>query len=207
MDMATKRLNECIGRAVRQTVFTNIYKRRIDSSVMHELYVRMMRREYSLPNTDAINVKEPELTDLVSQLTPMISPYISSETAAVGNGFYLLHGSQASPRLPSVEDYAKILVLAAARLGPARVASLFTEWVEGRPVRVWLCALLKGAKTDEKLRPADGLCLDTLSSNGNEFPRSLFVQIDEHDIRHEQYAQRAILSIEHETGPGALLSR
>ena len=47
----------------------------------------------------------------------------------------------------------------------------------------------------------DGLCLETLPSNGDEFPRSLSVQIDEHDIRHEQYAQRAILSLEHEVEP------
>ena len=61
--------------------------------------------------------------------------------------------------------------------------------------------LLKGVRTDGGLRPVDGLCLETLPSTGEEFPRSLSVQIDEHDIRHEQYAQRAILSLEHDVGP------
>ena len=61
--------------------------------------------------------------------------------------------------------------------------------------------MFKGARTEGELRPVDGLCLDTLSSNGEEFPKSLYAQIDEHDIRYEQYAQRAILSLEHETGP------
>ena len=49
--------------------------------------------------------------------------------------------------------------------------------------------------------PVDGLHLETLPSNGHEFPRSLYVQIDQHDIRHEQYAQRAMLSLEHDVGP------
>ena len=201
MDMAIERLTECIGRAVHQAVFTNVLKQRFNSSVMHEFYARKMRREYSLSNTDAISVRETELTDVVSELTPTVAHYTAPETGAIGNGFYKLMGSLASPRLPSVEDYAKVLVLAAARVGPERVASLFAEWVEGRPIRVWLCALLKGARTDGGLRPMDGLRLETLPSNGDEFPRSLSVQIDEHDIRNEQYAQRAILSLEHDVGP------
>ena len=201
MDMAIERLTECIGRAVHQAEFTNVFRRRFDSSVMNELYARKMRREYSLSNTDTINVRENELTDLVSELAPMVAHYTSPETGAIGNGFYKLMGSLASPRLPSVEDYAKLLVLAAARVGPERIASLFAGWVEGQPIRVWLCALLKGARTDGRLRPVDGLCLETLPRNGDEFPRSLSVQIDEHDIRHEQYAQRAMLSLEHDVGP------
>ena len=201
MDMEIERLTECIGRAVHEALFTNVLRQRFDSSVMHEFYAQKMKREYSLSNTDTISVRETELTTLVSELTPMVARYTSPDTGAIGNGFYKLLGSQASPRLPSVEDYAKVLVLAAARLGPERVAGLFAEWVDGRPIRVWLCALLKGARTDGGLRPVDGLCLETLPSNGDEFPRSLSVQIDEHDIRNEQYAQRAILSLEHAVGP------
>ena len=201
MDLAIECLTEYIGRAVHQAEFKNVFRQRFDSSAMHEFYARKMRREYSLSNTDSISVRETELTHLVSELTPIVAHYTSPETGVIGNGFYRLMGSLASPRLPSVEDYAKVLVLAAARVGPDRVAGLFAEWVEGRPIRVWLCALLKGVRTDGELRPMDGLCLETLSSNGDEFPRSLYVQIDEHDIRHEQYAQRAILSLEHEVGP------
>lgn len=199
--MAIEHLTECIGRAVHQTGFTNVLKQRFDSSVMHESYARKLKREYSLSNTDNINIREAELTDLVSELKPMVAHYTSPETGAIGNGFYRLMGSQASPRLPSVEDYAKLLVLAAARVGPERVASLLAGWVEGQPIRVWLCALLKGARTEGRLSPVDGLGLETLPRNGDEFPRSLSVQIDQHDIRHEQYTQRAILSLEHKVGP------
>ena len=201
MDLAIERLTECLGRAVHQAEFTNFFKQRFESSVMHELYARKRRSEYGLPNPDAIGVPESTLTDIVSELAPMVAPYTSRETGAIGNGFYTMLGSQASPRLPSIEDYAKVLVLAAARVGPERAAGLFTGWAEGQPIKVWLCALLKGARTEGELRPVNGLCLDTLSRNDEEFPRSLYVQIDEHDIRYEQYAQRAILSLEHETGP------
>ena len=201
MHMEIERLTESIGQAVRQTEFTNFHRQRFDSSVMHEMYARKMSRHHSLSSTDSIDVREAELADLVSKLTPMVAHCTSSETGAVGNGFYKMLGSQASPRLPSVKDYAKILVLAAARVGPERAAGLFGEWVQGLPIRVWQCALIKGARTDGELSPVEGLRLETLPRNGDEFPRSLYVQIDEYDTRHEQYAQRAILSLEHEVGP------
>ncbi len=199
--MAIERLKECIGRAVHHAQFRNVFGQFFDSSVMHQFYARKMRSEYCLSNTDAISVRETELTDLSSELVPMVASYTSPETRAVGNGLYKLMGASASPGLPSVEDYAKVLILAAARIGPERVAGLFAGWLDGRPVRVWLCALLKGVVTDGRLRPVDGLCFETLPRNGDEFPRSLYVQIDEHDIRHEQYAQRAMLSLEHDVGP------
>ena len=199
--MAIEILVEYIGQAVRQAEFTNFVKQRFDSSVMHELYTRKRREAYGLPNTDAIGVPDSALTEIVTELAPLVAPYTSRETGAIGNGLYTMQGSNASPRLPSIEDYAKVLVLAAARVGPERAAGLFAGWIEGRPIKVWLCALLKGARTEGELSPVDGLYLDTLPSNGDEFPRSLYVQLDEHDIRYEQYAQRAILSLEHETGP------
>ena len=73
MDIEIERLTECIGRAVHQAEFTNVLRQRFDSSVMHEFYAMKMRREYSLSNTDAISVRETELTDLVSELTPMVA--------------------------------------------------------------------------------------------------------------------------------------
>ena len=194
-------LTECIRKAVRHTQFRNVYGEHFDSTVMGELYSRKTKRVYSLSNTDCICTRESELTNLVSELEPLMTRYRSAETRAVGNGFYMMMGSIASPRLPTIEDYAKILVLAAARIGTEQVVSLFAGWLEGHPVQVWQCTLLKGAITDEQMSPVDGLCLKTLPKNGDEFPRSLYVQIDSHDIQHEQYAQRAMLLFEHHIGP------
>ena len=199
--MAIERLTGCIARAVCHTQFRNVYGMRLDSSAMSGLYAKKQKGLYCLSNTDAISVRETELTDLVSEITPMVARYVSPETGAVGNRFYKLMGSCVSPPQPSIEDYAKILILAAARIAPERVADLFAGWVEGRPIQVWLCVLLKGVITDGRLKLVDGLFLETLPRNGDEFPRSLYVQIDEHDIRHEQYTERAILSLEHNMGP------
>lgn len=201
MAMEIGRLTGCIERAVCQAEFTNVFGNRFDAEAMKELYDRKMDDRYRLSDTESIHVHETALRELVAELRPIVAPYVSSETGAIGNGLYQLWGSQSSPRLPSVEDYAKTLVAAAARLDPERVAGLIMEWTEGQPIRVWLCALLKGARTDRSLKPVDGLRLETLPSDFAEFPRSLARQIDLHDFRHEQYSHRAILFLEHSQGP------
>ena len=205
MGMATESLTECIRTAVQHTQFRNVFGQRFGSPVMREFYARKMKREYSVPKAEAIRVSETALAALVNELLPRLEPYRLPENGAVCSGLYHLTGSLASPRLPSVEDYARTLVVAAARIGPERVANLITGWLEGVPVRVSLCALLKGVRTDGPLSPLEGLRLETLPGNGEEFPRSLYVQIDEHDIRHEQYSHRAILFLEHDSGPALYL--
>lgn len=199
--MTLQSFTECIEEAVQHAEFRNVFGNRFGSSVMHELYSKKTKRGYSLSNTDAISMPERKLTALVAEISPELEGYMVPETGAVCNGLYYLMGSLASPPLPSVADYAKTLVVAAARNGAERVANLVTGWTEGVPVRVRLCALLKGVRTDGPLSPVDGLHLETLPSNANDFPRSLYVQIDEHDIRHEQYSHRAMLSLEHDSGP------
>ena len=199
--MEVERLEHRIARALGQTRFRSVWGRGFDASVMHELYAGKRHHEYRLNGAESIAVREGELADLVSAIAPMLAPYRASDTGAVGNGLYQLMGAQASPRLPTVEDYARILVLASARIGPERTSETFCGWVDGRPVPVWQRFLLKGVITDGLILPDNGLVLETVSGNGEEFPRSLYVQLDAGDTKHEQYGRRAMLSLEHEVGP------
>ena len=205
MSMAMERLTEVLRRAVRQAKFRNVWGQQFDSRMMRELYAKKLKRAYSLSNTDAISLHDGVLNDLVSELSPKLARYRLPETGAVCNGLYDLIGSLASPRLPSVEDYARILILAAARIGPERVANLLIGWLDGAPVCAWLCALLKGVRTNGNLRPVEGLRLETLPSNWDEAPRSLYIHIDERYHLHEQYPDRAMLSLEHDVGPALYL--
>ena len=199
--MERERLEHCIERAVGRTQFRNVWGQSFGAAAMHELYAGKRHHDYRLNGANSVAVREGELADLVSAIAPMLAPYRASDTGAVGNGLYRLMGDLASPRLPSDEDYARILVLAAARIGPERVAAAFFGWVDGQPIPVWQCFLLKGAINEVPISPRDGLVLETLSGNGEEFPRSLYVQLDAGDIKHEQYGRRAMLSLEHEVGP------
>lgn len=187
-------LPERIEPALAKAEFSDVWGTRLESSVVKHLYETNQR--CPLPSADAISVPQHELQRLVSTLDASLGIYKSPSSGAVGNGLYLLTGSLASPRLPSVADYAKILVLAALRIGPERVARLFSGWLQGKPMRLHQCALLKGISTAESLRPVNGLNLETLPPNGADFPRSL--RIDMFDVRQEQFSHRAMLGIEYE---------
>ena len=189
-------LPERIDRARAKAVFYDVFKNRFDSTVVRQCYDA--NQQLPLASADTIRIPHPELLGLVSELESLLGPYRSPSSGSVGNQLYFLTGSLASPRLPSVEDYAKILVLAAARIGPERVAELLSAWLRGEPLRVDSRALLKGLKTEGELRPVDGMRLETLGAH-KDFPKSL--RIDAYDIRQEQFGGRAMLSIEYRTDP------
>ena len=140
---------EHIEKAVRKAEFTDVYKNRFGSTELLHLY--QSKQRCSLSSTDAIRVHDNALRSLWLELENLLGTCRSPILVWLGNGLYLLTGSLASPRLPSTEDFAKILVLAASRIGAKRVAELLADWIEGKGIRVWSCVLLKGLKTERKL--------------------------------------------------------
>ena len=194
-DVRTDSLRERIDRAVARAEFQDVYRNNFDSSGVRLLY--RAKRRCPLSSADSIRVPNPELDALASELGVLLVGFTSPDSGSVGNGLYHLMGSLASPRLPVVEDYAKMLVLAASRIGSERVLELLTGWLRGGGIRIQSCVLLKGIETEGKLAPVDGMRLETLPTNGDDFPRSL--HLDRVDIEHEQFAKRAMLSIEYET--------
>ena len=194
--MLTDSLIGHIDNAVAQAGF-DVYKNRLNAADVRHLYEGKQRCPFS--STDAITVPRPELEALTCELEPLLGTYRSLISGLVGNGLYALIGSLTSPQLPSSEAYAKILVLAASRIGAKRVAELLKGWIQGRGVRFLACVLLKGLLTAGKLRPVAGMQLDTLSNNGDHLPRSL--RLHPHEHWHEQFPARAMLSIEYETVP------
>ena len=196
--MLTDSLIVQIDNAVAQAAFVDVYKNRLTAPQVRHLYE--LKQRYPLSSTEAITVPSPELEALTNQLEPLLGTYISPISGLVGNGLYALTGALASPQLPSCQDYAKILVLAASRIGAGRVAELLDGWIQGGAVRLFACVLLKGLRTDGQLQPVAGMYLDTLSNNGDHLPRSL--RLHPHEHWHEQFTGRVMLSLECETLPG-----
>ena len=193
--LAPESLPQWIDRARAQAEFSDVYGNRFDHRAVKHLYDT--NQHCVLSSADAIHIPRPELQGLASELGGSLGVYKSPSSGSIGNGLYLLKGSSASPRLPSVDDYAKMLVLAASRIGTERVAELFSGWLRGESIRLHRCALLKGIKTAGKFRPVQGMRLETLPTNANDFPPSL--RIDMGELRHEQFGGRAMLAIEYET--------
>ena len=186
-----------IDRARNKAVFTDVFGNRFDADTVRQHYET--NRRWTLGSPDAIQVPQSELQGLVCELDGTLGKYKSPSSGSIGNMLYFHKGSSSSPRLPTIGDYAKILVLAAARIGADRVATIYSAWLQGEPMLLRQFALLTGIKTDGKLYPVDGMHLDTLPASGNDFPKSL--RINEYDIHEEQFSHRAMLCIDYHTDP------
>lgn len=188
-------LPERIGQARNKAVFTGVFRNRFDANAVRRMYET--NRRCTLGSPGAIQIPQSELQAVVSELDRTLGKYKSPSTGSIGNMLYFLKGSSSSPRLPNIEDYAKILVLASARIGPYRVATLYSAWLKGEPILLRRCALLTGIKTDGKLYPVAGMHLDTLPTSSNDFPTSL--RINEYDFHEQQFSHRAMLCIDYLT--------
>lgn len=195
--IAPRSLPTRIERARNQALFTETFGNRLDANTLRQRYET--NRILSFDSPDAIQIPQSDLQSLISELDRTLGQYKSPSSGSIGNMLYFLKGSHASPRLPTVEDFAKILVLAAARIGSERVAAIYSAWLQGEPILLRQCALLTGIKTNGKLHPVDGMHLETLPTDGSDFPRSL--RIREYDIREEQFSNRAMLCIDYHTEP------
>ena len=129
LTMLTDSLIKQIDNAVAQAVFVDVHKNHLTAPQVRHLYEH--KQGYPLSSTDAITVPNPDLEALTKQLGPLLGTYTSPISGLVGNGLYALTGSLASPRLPSCQDYAKILVL--SRLTHRRRTSGgVARWLDSR---------------------------------------------------------------------------
>ena len=190
MDSLTTR----IDNALAQAQFTEFFRDRIHAPAVRQLYEANQR--CVLTSTESISVGQRALRALASELDSSLGSY-RSPSGSVGNGLYLLTGSGASPRLPSTEEYAKVLVLAAARIGSERVAELFAGWLQGNRVRRRNCALLKGVQTEGVLEPTEGMRLETPPLNVDDL--DIRLRLDDYGKIRDPFEKQAMLVIEYET--------
>ena len=193
--MTIDALRSRIEDALAKVEFTDFYRRRFTASLMRELYEANQR--CVLTSTEAIGVVKAELDRLESELDTWLGTSFKSPSGAVGNGLYLLKGTSGSPRLPSVRDYAKVLVLGAARIGSGRVTEMLQGWLKGEPVVARSCAFLTGIETPEVLKPVEGMRLEMLPPDINDLDRGLVV--DDYGFLNDELAKRTMLTLEYET--------
>ena len=195
--MVTDPLKARIDNALAQAEFVEMFGRRFDANLLRQLYEAKQHCVFG--STESIRVRGAELHELTRELDTSLGRH-KSPSGSIGNGLYLLTGSAASPRLPPAEDYAKVFVLAAARIGSRRVAELFAGWLKGVTVRRRNCALIRGIETDGVVEPVEGMRLETLPPTPPtmvDYDRGR--RIDDYGIPHIPYEKQVMLSIEYKT--------
>ena len=116
------------------------------------------------------NVPEDILETLVQKLRPLLNRYIEPENDRIGNGLVNLMGGLPQP---TVADFARILVRAAATLGAERAVQLVFGWIDGEPLYFRTKALLSGVTIDHSLALEEGIQTTCLPKSSNELSAHL----------------------------------
>ena len=146
------------------------------------------------------NVPEDSLETLVHELRPLLSRYIEPESDRIGYGIVDLMGGLSRPK---ITDFARILVRAAATLGPDRVARLVFGWIEGEPLHYQMKILLSGVSTDQpSLELEEGLRITRLPKSGTDLPAHVpAFSLSTHLHGSEDFRGGVALSIDCKVGP------
>ena len=113
---------------------------------------------------------EEPLSDLVKSLEMILAPFLQPSTKRLGNGLFSLLGGLSSMACPTVPEFARMLVKAAAQLGSAHVGELLLGWVQGDPLCHRRSYLLDGIQIDQPIEIEDGVHLYKLPHLLELFP-------------------------------------
>lgn len=135
-----------LQRVVEKATF-NVDGNKISSAQIRRLYhnqdVNGLRAHIS-----NLAVNQGDFSTLSDALIPFLQRYMHEETGLIGNGFFLCSGGSVRDVYISVEELAKMLVVAGAKLETQRVVELFEEWINGICLRIPECVILEGLEIE-----------------------------------------------------------
>ena len=120
-----------------------------------------------------LEVDDEHVAKLVSRLEPVLGGYMEAGSGRFGNGLFLLSGGSGKWAYPTVEDFARELIVAAVKVGAPRVAELLLGWARGEPLKFRINALLDGAGIDGPLNLEEGISIAKLPVSSADLPASL----------------------------------
>jgi len=112
------------------------------------------------------------VADLVTKLQPLLDEF-TNDTGRLGNGLFLLLGGSREWAYPTVEEFAKTLIVAAARTNATDVTRQLLAWAGGESLRYQECSLLSGVDIDADLEMVPGVRLKKLPASSADIPVSI----------------------------------
>lgn len=147
-------------------------------------------------NEDTLRVDEALLSSLTRRLSSLAAKFVDPGTGRIGNGLFDLTGGPMSRATLLPEEFAKMMVVGAVRLGPPRAAAYLFDWIEGAPIRTRHHILVEGIRVDQAIR-VHGVELSMLAAANVELPRFLSYRRDTVPPHRIQEAAVVSLDLEH----------
>lgn len=111
-------------------------------------------------------IPETLLGVLVKRLGRELQAYIEPETQRIGTGLVALMGGWQDLAEPTVTEFARTLVRAAAILGSARAVEILCGWLADEPYRYRTKVLLAGVRCEKPLALEEGVRVTQLPEGG-----------------------------------------
>ena len=212
--MVSKELKEALAEAVRLARYRGWDLGGVNSEFVKSSYER--REWYEDPSTrhlrpdpardlgEKLMIERLELDPHVLQEVELraerlVGDYRDPETSRVGSGVFLLKGGPRTLARPTMPEFARLLVIGAARIGAERVADLVQGWVDGEPLRTRECALIEGIRLKEEVVLREhGIRLSRMPVSKGDLPASF---PEGSDLSLTRLRRGVILSVEHEVRP------
>ena len=111
-------------------------------------------------------IPEALLSVLVERLGRELQAYIEPETQRIGTGLIALMGGRLDLAEPTVTEFARTLVRAAAIVGSARAVEILRGWLDEEPYRYRTKVLLAGVRCEKPLVLEEGVRVTQLPKGG-----------------------------------------
>ena len=121
-----------------------------------EHHIRLLLVDYINPDND-----------LVGHAFPIVRANGSDSVGVQGDG--LLRAEWSS----DVESFVNAMIIGAIILGPEKVASLLSDWADGKPVRYRTSAMLNNGRVRQPVALKEGIRIETLSDSVDGLPAYL----------------------------------
>lgn len=97
----------------------------------------------------------------------------------------------------SISDFVRLLLRAAALLGPIRAVQILFEWAENSPIHYWQHILLTGISVDQQLELTPSVHISALPSSSADIPHHIPSVVRFANYSDIVYAGLSKLSVEH----------
>ena len=189
--------------ALKKAVFTSTFQsQRLgnrDANGFAELFEALKWNclEVSSMVSTKVRTNDKAMSELVEHLNPVLAPFLRPNSNRIGNGLFFLVGGMSSMALPTVPEFARLLVRAGALLGCGHVAELVSGWVSGDPLWYKHNLLLDGIQIDQPIELENGVRLLKLPRSFDRFPVWFPRNLDSLPTgRQKEFLGAAVLSVD-----------
>ena len=152
-------------------------------------------------NEGRLRVDKALMSSLVGSLSPLLAKFTDPDTGRIGNGLFDVTGGLSTRTTLLAEEFAKMMVVGAVRLGPQRAAAYLFDWIGGAPLRTRRHILVEGISIDQAIL-AHGVELSMLAAINVELPPFLSHSVLRRDrVPAQRIREAAVVSLDLEHRP------